>query len=80
MIEYFTALAISYVLHGVPVEARIWFETEAHCKKAMTRSDELYETIYLLYGNDIMMSCEVSDVVSKQALRPKLRPENFPKS
>ena len=76
MIEYFTALVISYHLHGEPIDAVIWFDTEARCETAMRNSDGLYETIYLLYGNDIMMRCHKSDVVSK-ALRPVLRPEGL---
>jgi len=76
MIEYFTALVISYQLQGGPIDAVIWFDTEARCETAMRNTDGLYETLYLLYGNDIMMRCHKSDVVSK-TVRPVLRPEGL---
>ena len=34
----------------------------------------MYDYLYDLYGNDIMMTCETTDKVSKY-IRPRLRPE-----
>lgn len=76
MIEYFTALVISYHLQGAPIDAVIWFDTAARCETALRNTDGLYKTIYRLYGNDIMMRCNKSDVVSK-TIRPKIRPEGL---
>jgi hypothetical protein len=37
-------------------------------------ADGIYNHLYDLYGNDIMMTCETSSKVSKY-IRPRLRPE-----
>jgi hypothetical protein len=37
-------------------------------------ADGIYNHLYDLYGNDIMMTCETSSKVSKY-VRPRLRPE-----
>ena len=76
MIEYFTALILSYTLHGNDIDTIVWFESEKHCASAMNSgsADGIYNHLYDLYGNDIMMTCETSSRVSKY-VRPKLRPE-----
>jgi hypothetical protein len=76
MIEYFTALVISYTVQNYDIDTVAWFENESHCMKAMqSRSvDNFYNYIYDLYGNDISMRCEVSTTRSK-IIRPKIRPE-----
>lgn len=79
MIEYFTALVISYSIQSYDIETQIWFETEGQCQHAFQYSgviDPLYEHLYEVYGNDIMISCYVSDNVSKKPVRPKARPKN----
>jgi len=76
MLYYFTALVLHYAIGENTVSAMVWYENEQHCIEAMNEqyADPLYNHLYDLYGSDIMMSCEVSDVVSYQ-LRPRLRPE-----
>jgi len=76
MIEYFTVLILSYTLHGYNIDTIVMFESEKHCSSAMQSRtfDNFYDHIYDLYGNDIMMTCHVTDEVSK-LIRPKPRPE-----
>jgi len=76
MIEYFTALVIEYTVQKQEIETSIWFQSEKHCYSAMNSgsADGIYNHLYDLYGNDIMMTCHVTDKVSK-LIRPKLRPE-----
>lgn len=77
MIYYFTALVFHYAIGDNLVSAAVWYENEQHCIEAMNEryADPLYNHLYDLYGTDIMMSCEVSDVVSYK-VRPKLRDES----
>jgi len=79
MIEYFTALVISYTLKGVEVEANVWFETHHECQQVMQDdlADPIYDYLLTLYGRDIMMRCIMSDQVSYEAIRPKLRPQQL---
>ena len=76
MIYYFTALVISYAIDANEVHAMVWYDNERHCLEAMNEryADPLYNQLYELYGSGIMMSCEVSEVVS-YTVRPKLREE-----
>jgi len=59
-------------------EARavVWYDRERHCQEAMDDglADPLYNQLYELYGEDIMMKCYVSEDVS-YVLRPRLRPK-----
>jgi hypothetical protein len=75
MIEYFTALVLSYTLHNHEIDTIVWFESEQHCMKAMSSRtfDHMYDHMYELYGNDISMWCLPSDVQSK-LVRPRVRP------
>ena len=75
MIEYFTALVIAYTVQGHNIETAVWFESERHCATAMNSgsADGIYNHLYDLYGNDIMMVCHKSNTVSK-LIKPKLRP------
>lgn len=75
MVEFFTVLVLHYELQGKELEAVVWFETEADCQ-AVLQNDiaaPLYDELYDLYGNNIMMFCEVSETVSN-IIRPKARP------
>ena len=76
MLEYFTALVLSYTIDSHTVNTTVWFKSEKHCHQAMQLNiaQPLYDNLYDLYGNDIMMHCVVSDKISKKAIRPKLRP------
>ena len=78
MIYYYTALVISYSMDPDTVtKSFVWYDRERHCVEAMNDklADPLYDQLYELYGEDIMMSCQVSDQVS-YVLKPKLREEN----
>ena len=76
MIEYFTAMVIAYSVQDQEFETAVWFQSEKHCSSAMNSgsADGLYNHLYDLCGNDIMMTCQKSTTVSK-LIRPKLRPE-----
>ncbi len=75
MIEYYTALVLSYTIHTHEIDTVVWFESEKHCMKAMSSRtfDHMYDHMYELYGNDISMWCLPSDVQSK-LVRPRVRP------
>lgn len=75
MIEYFTALVISYSVQNREIDMAVWFQSEKHCESAMNSgsADGIYNHLYDLYGNDIMMVCQKSTTVSK-LIKPKLRP------
>ena len=75
MVEYYTALVLSYMLHTHEIDTVVWFESERHCMKAMSSRtfDHMYDHMYELYGNDISMGCYPSEKVSK-LVKPKIRP------
>lgn len=79
MLEFFTVLIIDYKLRGHDMEARIWFESERHCQEVMNEdiAQPVYDRLYDLYGNDIMMTCHVTKEVSNELVRPRLRPEGL---
>lgn len=76
MIEYFTAMVIAYTVQDQKIETTVWFQSEKHCFSAMNSgsADGIYNHLYDLYGNDIMMTCQTTNKISK-LLKPKLRPE-----
>ena len=79
MLEFFTALIIEYKLQGHQMRASIWFESERHCQEVMNEdiAQPVYDRLYDLYGNDIMMTCHVTKEVSNELVRPRLRPEGL---
>lgn len=79
MIEFFTALLIDYTLQGHKMRTSVWFETESHCQEVMNRNiaEPLYNYLHDLYGNDMMMTCHVTEEVSHDLVRPKLRPKGL---
>ena len=76
MIYYYTALVLTYAIEGTPVTTKVWYDRERHCREAVRSGlmDGMYDQLYDLYGNDMMLTCEVSDVPSF-ILKPKLRPK-----
>jgi len=76
MIEYFTALLISYSVQDQKIDTAVWFESEKHCASAMNSgsADGIYNHLYDLYGNDIMMTCQTTDKVSR-LIRPRIKPD-----
>ena len=79
MLEFFTVLIIDYKFHGNAMEARIWFESERNCQEVMDEdiAQPIYDRLYDLYGNDIMMTCYVTKEASNELVRPRLRPEGL---
>ncbi len=79
MIEFFTVLIIDYKLQNNDMETRVWFETERHCQDTMNDNlvDPLYNRLLGLYGNDMIMTCHVTEEVSHELVRPKLRPKDL---
>jgi len=82
MIEYFTALILSYTLHDNKIDTIVWFESEKHCYSAMRSRtfDHFYDHMLELYGNDIMMYCYATEEQSNELLRPKIRPKGLRKN
>ncbi len=78
MIEFFTVLIMTYHIQGEPWEVRVVYDTEDRCYEAMNRDviEPLYNQLYDLYGNDMMVSCYTTDLVSREPIRPRVRPEN----
>ena len=87
-IEYVTALVITYsfTVDGVNkiVHSAIWFKNEADCQEAFQHNkkvsksvDNLYAHLHDVYGNDIMMSCEKTDIISTPFNFPPPRPRIF---
>lgn len=77
MIYYFTALVIQYTINDNLIDSVVWYDNERHCIEAMSGGygDMLYNQLYELYGNDIIMNCEVSDRVS-YIIKPKWRADD----
>ena len=74
MIEYFTALVIAYSVQGQEIETAIWFSGSiVRLFMNSGSADGIYNHLYDLYGNDIMMVCHKSTTVSK-LIKPKLKP------
>jgi len=78
LIEFFTVLVLTYYVQGDPWEVRVVYDTEDHCQEAMDDGviDPLYEQLYDLYGNNIIIKCHTTELVSHEAIRPRLRPKN----
>ena len=55
MIEYFTALVLSYTLHNHEINTVVWFESEQHCMKAMSSRtfDHMYDHMYNTHNRDV---------------------------
>ena len=79
VIEFFTALLIDYNLQDHKMRTTVWFETEGHCQEVMDRNiaEPLYNYLYTLYGNNMIMTCHVTEEVSHELVRPKLRPKDL---
>ena len=48
MIEYFTALVISYSVQDREIDMAVWFQSEKHCESAMNSgsADGIYNHLY----------------------------------
>ena len=48
MIEYFTALVLSYEVQGTEIETLVWFQSKDHCQAVMDRNiaEPLYDELY----------------------------------
>ena len=57
MIEYYTALVLSYTIQTHEIDTVVWFESERHCIKAMSSRtfDNMYDHIYELYMATIFL-------------------------
>ena len=74
-----TVWLIEYKLRDHDMEAQIGFESERHGQEVMNEdiAQSVYDRLYDLYGNDIMMSCYVTKESSNELVRPRLRPEGL---
>ena len=70
MIEYFTGLFIYYTVANTNVYSVIWYESEKKCLEQMVNNGSLYIRL-----NAEAMLCKKSNKVSKQPVRPKIRPK-----
>ena len=80
--QYVTALVISYeiLVGGEPrvVDSVTYFQNEEDCQQAFQYDDvgeDLYAYLQRVYGKRMMMSCEVTDLVSKPMNIPPPRPK-----
>ena len=78
MIEFFTVLVLTYYVEEEPWYVKVIYDTEDRCQEAMDSGviDPLYEQLYDLYGNRIIIKCHTTELVSHEAIRPKSRPKN----
>jgi len=70
MIEYFTGLFIYYTVANTNVYSVIWYESEKKCLEQMASNGSLYIRL-----NAEAMLCKKSNKVSKQPVRPKIKPK-----
>ena len=76
MIEFFTVLILTYHIQGEAHHTTVIYDTEDRCQEAMDRGVmlPLYDQLYDLYGNDMMLRCYVTEEISKYPIRPRLKP------
>ena len=76
MTDFFTVLVISYFVGGEIMQTTVMYDREEHCHEAMNEdiAMPLYDHLFELYGNTIMMRCVVTEDVSYYPVRPKVRP------
>jgi len=76
MTEFFTVLVLSYFVGGEIMHTTVMYDKESHCYEAMNNDlvTPLYEQLYELYGNDIMIRCVVTEDISQHPIRPRVRP------
>lgn len=74
---FFTALVIEYKILGQPSYVPILFNSQVECSQALNEgvADDLYDFLQDKYGKDISMTCVQSELVSKELVRPKARPD-----
>jgi hypothetical protein len=72
VIEFFTAMVLTYSANGEELQSKVLFPSQAACCAAM---DTFHETIDASFPGTITQ-CVVSDIPSK-SIRPKARPEEF---
>ena len=80
--QYVTALVISYVITigGEPkvVDSVTYFQNAEDCQQAFQHTnvgENLYAHLRRTYGERMMMSCEITDLVSKPMNIPIPRPK-----
>lgn len=75
MIEFFTVLVLTYYVGKEPWETKVVYDTEDRCQEAMDKGvlTPLYEQLYDLYGNNIIMRCHTTELISSE-VRPRSRP------
>ena len=76
MLEFFTVLILTYYVEEEPWYVKVIYDTEDRCQEAMDRGvlTPLYEQLYDLYGNRIMLRCHTTEFISSE-VRPKARPD-----
>ena len=75
MIEFFTVLVLTYYVQEERWNIKVIYDTEDRCQEAMDRGVmmPLYNQLMDLYGNNMMMRCETTDIVST-FIKPQIRP------
>jgi len=74
MIEFFTAMVLTYSANGETLQSKVLFPSQAACCAAM---DTFHETLDASFPGT-MTQCVVSDIPSK-SVRPRARPEGLTK-
>ena len=77
MVEFFTVLLLIYHVGEEPWETKVLYDRESRCQEAMDSGivEPLYDQLFDLYGGNIMMTCHVTNLVSKSHVRPRKRPD-----
>tara|TARA_R100001443_G_scaffold66436_1_gene75485 strand:- start:843 stop:1082 length:240 start_codon:yes stop_codon:yes gene_type:complete len=76
MIEYFTALVLTYHVQGEAWKTKVLYDRERYCQEAMDSeiAMPLYNQIFEIYGNNIIMKCVETNLAS-YIIKPKSRPK-----
>lgn len=77
MVEFFTVLLLTYHVGGEPWDTKVLYDRESRCQEAMDSRivEPLYDQLLDLYGGNIMMTCHVTNLVSRSYIRPRKRPD-----
>tara|TARA_Y100001938_G_C7834545_1_gene303099 strand:- start:86 stop:325 length:240 start_codon:yes stop_codon:yes gene_type:complete len=73
---FYTLLVIEYVVAEQNISTTVLFESEQACYDHMGNGvlDDLYDVLADTYGKEIMMYCKRTPFMSRDIVKPSLRP------
>ena len=73
---FYTLLVIEYVVAEQNISTTVLFESEQACYDHMGNGvlDDLYDVLADTYGKNIMMYCKRTPFMSRDIVKPSLRP------